>query len=84
VLTECESPPVVGRSGMSRADVFRLVRDLKRFRAAFTWTVNGDSKDDARRAVDWALHVARSVLRHGGIYTLPCFWLDGEEVSRGA
>jgi len=84
VLHECESPPVVGRSGMSRADVCRLVRDLKRFRAAFTWTINDNAQDDARRAVDDALRVARRVLRFGGTYYVPRFWLDGEEVSRGA
>lgn len=41
-------------------------------------------EDDARRAVDDALRVARRVLRFGGTYYVPRFWLDGEEVSRGA
>lgn len=79
---ECESQPVVGRSGMSRADVCRLVRDLKRFRAAFSWPIN--DKDKAGRTVDDVLRVARRVLRLGGTYYTPRFWLDGEEVSRGA
>ena len=78
------APPAVpasrGCAGMNRAEVHRLVRDLKRFRAAFTWTINGDNRDAARRAVDESIRFARQVLAHGGLYSLACKVLDGEEV----
>ena len=75
------APASRGRAGMNRGEVHRLVRDLKRFRAAFTWTVNGNDKDAARRAVDESIRFARRVLRYGGLYRVACKVLDGEDVS---
>ena len=74
------APVEVGRAGMDRRAVHRLIRDLRRFRDAFTWTLPGRKTDSMRDRIDAVISDARVLLRNGATYSLPSFTLDGEEV----